>query len=274
MTYHLDLPMVVHIDDDEDLLMLVGYALEGLNVRYLGLSSSRAGLETVRFLKPALVLLDIMMPDLDGWELLRLVKQDRGLAAVKVIVFSALAGEEPRKQSLAGGADDYLAKPFDILALCQLVTRVTGVAGTTRPLGKLPVTLRPTPGGGTLMPGAHELLPANVATFVDQYCDILVDLEILTYLHEHADRPRTIAEMVADMLRMPQVLGLRLHRLVDRGVVARDGTGETAHYALATDALHQQLLQEFFASCADPQVRMYAVYRVATRKQRKAAGRG
>jgi CheY-like chemotaxis protein len=280
MTYHFDLPMVVHIDDDEDLLTLVGYALGSLSVRYLGLSSSRAGLETVRFLKPALVLLDIMMPDLDGWELLRLFKRDPNLGAMKVIVFSALEGNEPRQQALAGGADGYLSKPFPVDALCQLVSRVTGVAGTTRPLGELPVVMRLYSDGAALAPGEDQVagprdpLPAHVAAFVDQYCEILVDLEILSYLHDRTGEPPSMAEMVADMQRMAHVLALRLNRLTDKGMVARHGAGEAARYALAADAPHRQAWQDFFASCMQPDIRMYAVYRVAKRGERKKALRG
>lgn len=280
MTYHFHLPMVVHIDDDEDLLTLVAYALESLSVRYLGLSSSRAGLETVRFLKPALVLLDIMMPDLDGWELLQLFKQDPSLGAMKVIVFSALEGNEPRQQALAGGADGYLTKPFPVDALCQLVSRVTGIAGTTRPLGELPCAMRPSPAAAAPAPGEDQAigwrnpLPAQVAAFVDQYCEILVDLEILSYLHDHAGEAPAMAEMVADIQRMPRVLGLRLNRLVVKGMVTREGAGESARYTLARDAPHVQAWQEFFASCMEPEVRMHAVYRVAKRGERKKAAHG
>lgn len=280
MTYTFHLPMVVHIDDDEDLLTLVGYALGSQSVRYLGLSSSRAGLETVRFLRPALVLLDIMMPDLDGWELLQVFKHDASLGAMKVIVFSALEGDEPRRQALDGGADGYLSKPFPVDALCELVGRVTGIAGSTRPLGELTAALRPSPEGAALAPVGDQVaarrdpLPAHVAAFVDQYCEILADLEILSYLHDHHGEAPPMTQMAAEMQRMPSVLALRLNRLIAKEMVTREGEAGAARYSLAADAPHRQAWQEFFASCVEPEIRMHAVYRVAKRGERKRAARG
>ena len=72
----------------------------------------RAALEAVRRHAPALVIADVMMPELDGFELLRELQADPATAQVPVILLSARAGEEARIEGLQAGACDYLVKPF------------------------------------------------------------------------------------------------------------------------------------------------------------------
>ena len=75
-------------------------------------SDGRQALEATRRLRPALVLADVMMPQLDGFGLLRAIRDDAALASMPVILLSARAGEESRVEGLQAGADDYLVKPF------------------------------------------------------------------------------------------------------------------------------------------------------------------
>ena len=75
-------------------------------------SDGRQALETTRLLRPALLLTDVMMPQLDGFGLLRAVREDAVLASTPIILLSARAGEESRLEGLHAGADDYLVKPF------------------------------------------------------------------------------------------------------------------------------------------------------------------
>ena len=74
------MPVVVHIDDDQELLELSQLALQSIPIRFVGIVRSQAGLETVRFLRPALVLLDLMMAEMDGWDLLDAIRSDPALA--------------------------------------------------------------------------------------------------------------------------------------------------------------------------------------------------
>ena len=69
-------------------------------------------LEAARRVRPALLLDDVMMPQLDGFGLLRAVRDEATIASVPVILVSARAGEESRVEGLQAGADDYLVKPF------------------------------------------------------------------------------------------------------------------------------------------------------------------
>src|SRR5262249_41756967 len=69
-------------------------------------------LEAARRFRPALVLADVMMPQLDGFGLLRAIRDDASIAGIPIILLSARAGEEARVEGLQAGADDYLVKPF------------------------------------------------------------------------------------------------------------------------------------------------------------------
>src|SRR4029450_7306882 len=75
-------------------------------------ADGQQALDAARQLRPALVLADVMMPRLDGFELLRAIRDDSVLCSTPVILVSARAGEESRVEGLQAAADDYLVKPF------------------------------------------------------------------------------------------------------------------------------------------------------------------
>ena len=84
-------------------------------------ADGRQALEATRRWRPALVLADVMMPHLDGFGLLRAIRDDSALAGTPVVLLSARAGEESRVEGLEADADDYLIKPF---AARELLARV------------------------------------------------------------------------------------------------------------------------------------------------------
>ena len=86
--------------------------LLGARYEVHAVADGRQALEATRLLRPALVLADVMMPQLDGFGLLRAIRDDSALASMPVILLSARAGEESRVEGLQAGADDYLVKPF------------------------------------------------------------------------------------------------------------------------------------------------------------------
>ena len=102
---------IVVADDNADMRQ---YFRHLLDERYevQSVADGQQALEVTRRLRPALVLADVMMPQLDGFGLLRAIRQDTALASTPVILVSARAGEESRIEGLQAGADDYLVKPF------------------------------------------------------------------------------------------------------------------------------------------------------------------
>ena len=103
--------LIILADDNADMRR---YLLHMLADRYevQAVADGRQALEAARLLHPALVLTDVMMPSLDGFGLLRAIRDDSALAGTPVILLSARAGEEERVEGLRADADDYLVKPF------------------------------------------------------------------------------------------------------------------------------------------------------------------
>jgi len=92
-------------------------------------ADGQAALEAIRAQRPDLILTDVMMPNLDGFGLLRAIRGDAAWREIPVIMLSARAGEESRVEGLAAGADDYLVKPFSAR---ELIARVSSLLELTR----------------------------------------------------------------------------------------------------------------------------------------------
>jgi len=112
--------LIILADDNADMRQ---YVMHMLRDRYEvhAVADGRQALEATRELRPALVLADVMMPRLDGFGLLRAIRDDSALASTPVILLSARAGEESRVEGMQADADDYLVKPF---AARELLARV------------------------------------------------------------------------------------------------------------------------------------------------------
>lgn len=119
-----DDPVVVMIDDDRASLDLVSAYLDGTGVRMVRASDGTRGLTSTRRLRPAAVLLDIRLPDIDGWEVLRQLQLDPQTAPVPVIIVSIV---DDRPRGIAAGAADYLLKPVGRDTLLDALRRA-GVA--------------------------------------------------------------------------------------------------------------------------------------------------
>ena len=102
---------VVVIDDNEDILRYIERLLHGVASVYTA-PCAIEGMQAIRSTRPDLVLLDVMMPDIDGFDLLRWIRAEPAIQSVPVIVLSAHVGEHARLEAMAAGADDYLPKPF------------------------------------------------------------------------------------------------------------------------------------------------------------------
>jgi DNA-binding NtrC family response regulator/signal transduction histidine kinase len=106
-----DRELIVVADDNADMRKYLRHLLDG-RYEVHTVSDGHQALETTRLLRPALLLADVMMPRLDGFGLLRALRDDTVLASLPIILLSARAGEESRLEGLQAGADDYLEKPF------------------------------------------------------------------------------------------------------------------------------------------------------------------
>src|SRR5579864_9612631 len=98
-----------------------GYVQRLLRGQYqvVTVPDGEAALQSARARRPDLILSDIMMPRMDGFGLLKAIREEETLKNIPVILLSARAGEEPRIEGLAAGADDYLIKPFSARELLR-----------------------------------------------------------------------------------------------------------------------------------------------------------
>ena len=120
--------VVVCIEDEREMIDLVKLILGRKGFELVGALGGREGLETVRRLKPDLVLLDLMMPDMDGWEVYQQMKADDELKDTPVIVVTAKAQSIDKVLGLhIAKVDDYVTKPFGPRELLESVNKVLGL---------------------------------------------------------------------------------------------------------------------------------------------------
>ncbi len=116
---------VVHIDDDTVMIDLVRLILTPRNFEVVGAADGREGLETMRRLKPALVLLDLMMPDLDGWEVYHQMRTEPDLKDIPVIVITAKNENVDKILGLhVAKVAAYITKPFSARELLACIDKV------------------------------------------------------------------------------------------------------------------------------------------------------
>lgn len=125
---------ILVVEDEADVLNLVAYNLKKAGFRTLGARDGATGLQTARDELPALVVLDLMLPGVEGTEVCRQLKADPKTTRIPVIMLTAKAEEVDRIVGLELGADDYVTKPFSPRELVLRVKKILErTAGTTAP---------------------------------------------------------------------------------------------------------------------------------------------
>src|SRR5512145_51096 len=121
---------VLVVEDEPDVAEMIRYNLgkEGYDVRVAG--NGTEALRQVKEARPDVILLDIMVPHLNGWEICRRLKQDRETVAIPVIMVTGRAEEGDKVLGFEMGADDYVTKPFSPR---ELVARVRAVLRRGQP---------------------------------------------------------------------------------------------------------------------------------------------
>jgi excisionase family DNA binding protein len=120
-------PLVLVVDDDPGVRQVVRANLEaeGYAVREAG--SADEGLTSLEEEPPDLLLLDVMMPEVDGWEMLRRVQERYGVGAIPVLVFSGTVEERAVADAAVRGARGFLGKPFDLQQLIDQAKQIAPV---------------------------------------------------------------------------------------------------------------------------------------------------
>ncbi|MGV9212995.1 ATP-binding protein [Micromonospora sp. RB23] len=232
-------------DDNSDMRAYLSRLLAAQGWRVRSVTDGRQALDAIHLEPPDLVLTDVMMPVLDGFDLVRRLRADPATRSLPVLVLSARAGEEASVAGLSLGADDYLVKPF---AAAELIARVrtairrarTGASDgdpaapdadgepaadraptATRPAASTPVEARPTPAEARHTP--VEVDPAQSGPRVDRAADSAGASAVTTTddgLGDRLDEQWTYASVPTSAATMRQDVRLALDGLdVDADVV-------------------------------------------------------
>ena len=122
--------MIYLVEDDESIRNMMMYTLEASGFEVKGFENGKSYFQAMLMNHPDLVMLDIMLPDMDGIEILKKMKKDPEMKDIPVIMASAKGTEYDKVIGLDLGADDYLAKPFGMM---EMVSRVKAVLRRTKP---------------------------------------------------------------------------------------------------------------------------------------------
>lgn len=118
-----DFPLLLVVDDNEDFRIFMRYSLE-LQYRVKLAVNGNEAWEMMQEELPDLVISDVMMPQMDGNELCRLIKQDKRIAHIPVILLTARQNTEAKLEGLQTGADDYVTKPFNMTILVLRIRKL------------------------------------------------------------------------------------------------------------------------------------------------------
>jgi two-component system alkaline phosphatase synthesis response regulator PhoP len=177
---------ILVVDDDKQIVRLVRSYLEQAGYKVLVASDGETALHAIRHDDPNLVVLDLMLPDLDGWEITRIIRSDPALADLPIVMLTARVEDTDKIVGLELGADDYIAKPFnprEVVARVRAVLRRSGstpAASQTLRVDKLRIDL-----------GRHE------ATMDNNLLDLTpTEFNLLRVLAEHPRRAFTRLELI------------------------------------------------------------------------------
>ncbi len=115
---------ILIVDDTPDNLMVARAAMNHFGIQAHTAHNGEEGLALARQIKPNVILLDIKMPKMTGWDVLKVIRSDPELAATPVIAITAYAMDTDRQEVMEAGFDGYISKPFDLFTFVAEVERI------------------------------------------------------------------------------------------------------------------------------------------------------
>ena len=119
----MEKPMILVIDDEPLMVKSTCMALKFYGFEAVGAANGPLGLVAAAAHKPDVILLDIMMPEMDGWQVLSTLNDNESLCSIPVVIFTAREYSNGNTMAEERGAADYLAKPFELTELVAIVKR-------------------------------------------------------------------------------------------------------------------------------------------------------
>lgn len=121
-------PRVLLVEDNADNLIIYSTVLRHFGYEVVEATDGPRALEAARTINPAVILMDVSIPLVDGWEVTRQLKADPATAGVPIVALTAHALESDRAKALAVGCDDYISKPAEPQKVLEAVRKYAGAA--------------------------------------------------------------------------------------------------------------------------------------------------
>lgn len=123
---------ILVVDDNHDNIEILSAFLESRGYTVASAEDGKTALAKMEEVKPSLVLLDVMMPGMDGWQVCRTIKQHPDFGQTRVVMVTAKGGFEDKFEGMRSGADDYVVKPVDLNELATKVERNLEAGGRSK----------------------------------------------------------------------------------------------------------------------------------------------
>lgn len=117
------IPLIMAVEDNEDNLLVINYVVDSLNCRFIGEMDGANVISLVKKHQPDLVLLDIMLPNKNGIDIFKCLREDSEISSIPVIAVTALAMTEDRKRIIQAGFTEYITKPYMLEDLEYAIVR-------------------------------------------------------------------------------------------------------------------------------------------------------
>lgn len=115
---------ILVVEDEDNIAIALDYLITREGYGQTRIATGAGAVDLVRSLRPDLVLLDVMLPEVSGYEICQSVRQDPALAGVKILMMTARGSAIERRKGLAMGADGFISKPFELKELRAEVRRI------------------------------------------------------------------------------------------------------------------------------------------------------
>jgi len=119
-----DRKRILVVEDEDNIAIALDYLMTREGYAQHRIASGAGAVDLIREMRPDLVLLDVMLPEVSGYEICQNVRMDPDLAAVKILMMTARGSAMERRKGLAMGADGFISKPFELKALRAEVRRI------------------------------------------------------------------------------------------------------------------------------------------------------
>lgn len=114
-------PLILIVEDEDNIALALDHRLRREGYRLARVASGADAIPALKAQRPALVLLDVMLPEMSGYEICQEIRADPSLASTRILMMTARGTAMERRKGLALGADGFVAKPFELKALLAVV---------------------------------------------------------------------------------------------------------------------------------------------------------